>query len=72
MIHQCWMDCQAAHEKEEEDIADEITAAHHGHDGSSSKTAKSEGTNGSSKTSKESKSVSLLITFVFSFPVDVY
>ena len=52
-------------EKEEEDIADEITAAHHGHGGSSSKTAKSEGTNGSAKTSKESKSVSIVFRFRF-------
>ena len=45
---------------EEEDTADEITAAHHGHDGSSSKTAKSGGTDGSAKASKESKSVSCI------------
>jgi len=51
--------------EEEDDIADDITAAHHGHGGSSSKTAKSEGTNGSAKTSKESKSVSIVFRFRF-------
>ena len=54
--------------EEEDDIADEITAAHHGHDdGSSSKTAKSEGTDASAKTTKESKSVSCNIVFRFRF-----
>jgi hypothetical protein len=49
---------------EEEDTADEITAAHHG--GSSSKTAKSdEGTDGSAKAPKESKSVSIVFRFRF-------
>ena len=57
---------------EEEDTADEITAAHHG--GSSSKTAKSGGTDGSAKASKESKSVSFVLIFIRFFfppPVDV-
>ena len=53
--------------EEEEDIADEITAAHHGHDGSSSKTAKSGGTDASAKTTKESKSVSCINLHLHSF-----
>jgi len=51
--------------EEEEDIADEITAANHGHDGSSSNTAKSEGTDSSAKASKESKSVSCILLSFF-------